>query len=667
MDNVRVITNQSMRIFRIKYGLSVSEYDLRSIKKRCILPTIILLILFIISNSSSAGASPAIDVLVDQATMYSADSVSYSEPIDDYVSTIGTSIINTGITTPVTQALVNKILARSLKITVSILKNNGYTIKNSTVTEIISKFGNAFKSQSDLNPLPKDPVEYVCFCLDIMKELLKDELSKALTSSLPQYKITALGWLLDLAYNDIKGAILFHLGHPITSLRATLVDNTWLVVGDIGPSLVSAAGDAWKARSMLINSLRFNRMSKSVSDSMRLISKAGTLEGKKFFYAMLDQQFILEKNDADDAEKPAIEIYRIVSERQIREFDSVGKYRVMINLYLKGSGPALNTYLKTYFPGPEGEQILADYTNWFNGVYKTIGNALIATCSGANISSGTISISGANFGTSGKVQVVIPLSIKISGGVVGRVIDLNNPVWSNNKIEVNIFQSGFTLQDFDQPVQLIVFDSNNVVIGKTYFPFSDVNKYDWSACYIQQLWKRGIVSGKGNGAFFDPKSNVSRAEFLKIIMKAIHGDISYNYRPSRTLFPDVDSSDWYAPYVDAAKNTYHIIEGKPCSSDNSDKCFWPNEPITRFEATTIIRRTLNLSQKILIKNPSWYDVDQDPNNNIYVVASYKGNSGCTADPQPIVSGYSYTTFGTNNYITREESAKMISIARGVVK
>lgn len=667
MDDMCVITKQSTETLRRKYGWSVSGYSLLRIKKCAFFSAIILLSLFIISNSSSAGTGPAIDVLVDQTPLYSAAPASYDEPSDDYATAIGTSIAENGIVIPASQALVNKILARCLKITVSILKNNGYTISNSTVTNIISKFGMAFKSQSDLNILPQDPVEYICFSLDIIKEVLKDELSQVLINSLPQYKITALGWIIDLTYNDIKGAILAQLGHPIPALRATLVDNTWLLATDIGPSLVSAAGDAWKASSMMKNSERFNRMSSLVLSYMSLISKANTLEAKKVLFSLLDQQFIFEKNATDDnAEKNAIEIYRITSEQEIRYFDSVQKYKVMVKKYLAGDGPGLNNYLKTYFPDVEGLQILADYSNWFNGVYenKSGVNILVATFSGEKISAGTISITGADFGTNGKVQIVVPLSIKIGGGVVGRVIELNNPSWSKNKIDVNIFQNGFTLQDFDQPVQLIVYNSNNDVIGKTFFPFSDVNKNDWSACYIQQLWKSGIVSGKGNGAFFDPKSNVSRAEFLKIVMKSIHGDISYNYKPVRTLFPDVTVSDWYAPYVDVAKNQFGIITGKPCSPDSSDKCFWPNEPITRFEAVAIIKRTLNLSEKN-VPRPSWSDVNTSQNNDIYIVASYKGNSGCTTDSQAIISGYSNTKFGTNNYITREESAKMISIAKGV--
>ena len=80
---------------------------------------------------------------------------------------------------------------------------------------------------------------------------------------------------------------------------------------------------------------------------------------------------------------------------------------------------------------------------------------------------------------------------------------------------------------------------------------------------------------------FRPDAPISRAEFAKIAVSFTqnNGSAVYNY------FTDVKTTDWFAPYVTAAKDA-GLIEGY------SDGSFKPESKITRAEACAIVNRTL---------------------------------------------------------------------------
>ena len=80
---------------------------------------------------------------------------------------------------------------------------------------------------------------------------------------------------------------------------------------------------------------------------------------------------------------------------------------------------------------------------------------------------------------------------------------------------------------------------------------------------------------------FRPDAPISRAEFAKIAVSFTQntGSATYNY------FTDVKTTDWFAPYVTAAKDA-GLIEGY------SDGSFKPESKITRAEACAIVNRTL---------------------------------------------------------------------------
>lgn len=86
-----------------------------------------------------------------------------------------------------------------------------------------------------------------------------------------------------------------------------------------------------------------------------------------------------------------------------------------------------------------------------------------------------------------------------------------------------------------------------------------------------------VVEGYPDGSF-GPRNLLNRAEFLKIILEA-RGDFAFE--GSSSCFPDVQSDQWFAPYVCYAKDT-SIVGGFP------DGSFGPGENITTAAAYKIV-------------------------------------------------------------------------------
>ena len=110
--------------------------------------------------------------------------------------------------------------------------------------------------------------------------------------------------------------------------------------------------------------------------------------------------------------------------------------------------------------------------------------------------------------------------------------------------------------------------------------FSDVSADKWYNNAVSTLSRMGVIGGYADGTF-RPDASISRAEFAKIAVSFTqnNGSAVYNY------FTDVKTTDWFAPYVTAAKDA-GLIEGY------SDGSFKPESKITRAEACAIVNRTL---------------------------------------------------------------------------
>ncbi len=114
--------------------------------------------------------------------------------------------------------------------------------------------------------------------------------------------------------------------------------------------------------------------------------------------------------------------------------------------------------------------------------------------------------------------------------------------------------------------------------------FTDLESVPWAEDSILNLQARGILSGDGNG-LFGPERNITREEFLKLVMKAFNISTSTH---GSVAFRDVDESAWYYEYVLSAYEM-GIIQGI------SDTEFGIGENITRADMAVIIKRTMKLN------------------------------------------------------------------------
>lgn len=166
---------------------------------------------------------------------------------------------------------------------------------------------------------------------------------------------------------------------------------------------------------------------------------------------------------------------------------------------------------------------------------------------------------------------------------------------------------------------------------------TDLKDASWAEEAISELYKKGVVSGYNNK--FEPNSNVTRAQFVKMILLAAGKSINSKYEAS---FSDVSENDWYAPYVSAAKR-FGIVMG-----DNEGR-FNPDSFITRQDMAVIIYRTFGL------RNTNVECALADFNS----VSDYAKDAVKTLFEQKVINGYENGKFAPFNNATRAEAAQML--------
>lgn len=119
-----------------------------------------------------------------------------------------------------------------------------------------------------------------------------------------------------------------------------------------------------------------------------------------------------------------------------------------------------------------------------------------------------------------------------------------------------------------------------------YPEFSDVTEGDWFYNDVRELAGMGVINGYP-GDIFLPEGNVTRAEFIKLIVTLLCED---QFETDGYVFSDVAPDQWYAKYVSTA-----FVYGFIVHDDYGDT-FEPDEPITRREVAKILINSMNKSQ-----------------------------------------------------------------------
>ena len=189
---------------------------------------------------------------------------------------------------------------------------------------------------------------------------------------------------------------------------------------------------------------------------------------------------------------------------------------------------------------------------------------------------------------------------------------------------------------------------NGSGIGKTDLPqkftmYGDIESGRWSYDAIQYLSAKNIINGYSDGSFM-PQKNISRAEFIKLLMAAANLSCEVSDDDAE-VFSDVNKSDWFAGSVIAAyKNG--IAEG-------SGSKFEPDNEITREQIAAFVYRTCLACGRDLL-SISGTDISDMQN-----VSDWAKTAVSSLVSAGIINGYSNGSFAPKNAATREEAAALI--------
>ncbi|KWX75281.1 hypothetical protein AMQ84_18660 [Paenibacillus riograndensis] len=175
--------------------------------------------------------------------------------------------------------------------------------------------------------------------------------------------------------------------------------------------------------------------------------------------------------------------------------------------------------------------------------------------------------------TTFKQPLTIKLPLANTTGLDKELLSVSKVVYKSLEFHGGVVDGDYIVEPRD------TFSTYAVVENKV--NFNDVASVQaWAGRQIQVVAAKGAIEGVG-ASKFAPKSNVTRAEFSKMLIRALNLENS----TATESFGDVASTAWYAPYVAVAAEK-GIVTGRSASQ------FDPNATITRAEMATMIARAV---------------------------------------------------------------------------
>ena len=175
--------------------------------------------------------------------------------------------------------------------------------------------------------------------------------------------------------------------------------------------------------------------------------------------------------------------------------------------------------------------------------------------------------------------------------------------------------------------------------------FKDLEGYDWAKPSIEELYQKGIISGRGNGSFA-PGDSITREEFVQMIVKAF--DIN---EKSKVEFVDVEADKWYYDAISKAVGA-GIISGI------SEKEFGTGKNIIRKDMAVIAENVLKKMGKIEEETDSSdFGDDED-------IAGYAKKAVATLKQMGLING-SNGRFEPKRDMTRAEATIIVTALMNV--
>ncbi|MHB8157490.1 MAG: S-layer homology domain-containing protein, partial [Desulfocucumaceae bacterium] len=204
----------------------------------------------------------------------------------------------------------------------------------------------------------------------------------------------------------------------------------------------------------------------------------------------------------------------------------------------------------------------------------------------------------------------------------------------NAKITVKATEPGY--DDGTEDVTVYISEAPEPVI------LTDVPDSHWAHAMIAELSGKGIIGGYPSGDFM-PENNITRAEFTRVLTKAIN----LADQAAGSTYSDVTPGAWYLGCVEAAAKA-GLIKGY----ENGD--FRPDANITRQEMAVVLVRAMGLESQAKAKGEEKTAFADDQS-----IAAWARGFVVTAVGQNLVGGYPDNTFGPDNNATRAEACAMI--------
>lgn len=177
--------------------------------------------------------------------------------------------------------------------------------------------------------------------------------------------------------------------------------------------------------------------------------------------------------------------------------------------------------------------------------------------------------------------------------------------------------------------------------------FNDLKNVSWAKAHIENLYKKGVISGYGDGKFA-PEISVKREEFVAMIVRMFN--LKGN---SGKTFSDVGENSWYKDAVTAAVDA-GIINGV------SETSFGVGSEISRQDCAAICERVLKYFG---VEAKSAEDDFADSEK----IADYAKNAVLSMKKLGIINGMDDNCFNPNGTCTRAMAAKIIDMLGGCVK
>ncbi|MGI6435634.1 MAG: DUF4430 domain-containing protein [Syntrophomonadaceae bacterium] len=169
--------------------------------------------------------------------------------------------------------------------------------------------------------------------------------------------------------------------------------------------------------------------------------------------------------------------------------------------------------------------------------------------------------------------------------------------------------------------------------------FNDLEGYAWAQEAIEILAGQNVIAGTGQG--FEPGRNITRAEFVKLVvtaagLEAKKGQISQ--------FSDVKAGDWFEPAICSACS-HQLTAGY------ADGSFKPGQSISRYEVAVILHN----ADKNKVLNGSTGLSYADSNN----IPDWAAGGVKYVQAAKLMQGYEDGSFGGSRPLTRAEAAVII--------